>query len=143
MVSKDIIGKQIKEYKFKVEPGKIAEFCLAIGEDNPIYFDISEAKKKGYKSIPAPLTFASAIQFWGYPQIWQDMKELGIDTDKLLHLKEEYTYFSPIYEGLVFVTVRVLDVKVGKMNIVSFESIYKDLDGINLLKANMSIVIRP
>ena len=143
MLQQDLVEKVLRKYEFDVELGKIREFCLAIGEKNPIYFDLDTAKEKGYEDIPAPLTFPSAIQFWGYPEIWEDMKSIGIDIGRLLHLKEEYKYFQTIYPGKIFAETKVSDVKTGKMNIVSFETLYKNLKEEKLVQANMSIVIRP
>ncbi len=78
-ITKDIVGKKLDRFDFTVERGKIKEFCLAINEKNPIYFSVEEAKKAGYSDVPAPPTFPTVIMFWGYPKIWNDMAELGID----------------------------------------------------------------
>jgi hypothetical protein len=86
-LSKDIVGKKMDRFDFVVERGKIKEFCIAIGETNPIYFDLEAAKKAGYDDIPAPPTFQTSIQFWGYPKIWEDMTSFGIDIKRLLTFK--------------------------------------------------------
>jgi acyl dehydratase len=42
-------------------------------------------------------------------------------------MKEEYTYLEPIYPGTtVSCQVEVIDVKVGKMNMVTFKNTYSD-----------------
>ena len=33
----------------------------------------------GYKDTPVPLTFATVMNFWGYPEVWERMKEMGVD----------------------------------------------------------------
>lgn len=143
-LSKDIVGKKLDRFEFTVERGKIKEFCLAIGETNPIYTDLEAAKKAGYEDIPAPLTFPTVITFWGYPKIWQDMAELGIDLSRILHLKEEYTYHRVLYPGDVWAQSEISDVKTGKMDMVSFKTtIYSKKDDQPILSGEMAIVIRP
>ena len=142
-LSKDIIGKKLDRFEFTVEKGKIKEFLKAIGETNPIYFDLEAAKKAGYDDIPAPPTFPTVIQFWGYPKIWQDMADLGIDLARILHLKEEYTYNKILYPGHVWAQSEISDVKTGKMDMVSFKTTIYDSKDTPILSGEMAIVIRP
>ena len=143
-LSKDIIGKKLDPYTITVEKGKIREFCMAIGETNPVYFDLDAAKKAGYANIPIPPTFQTSFMFWGYPKIWDDMRELGIDTERLLHMKEEYTFIKPVVAGMeIKAQAEVSDVKTGKMNMVTFKTVYSSLTGEALIEAEMAIVIRP
>lgn len=143
-LSKDIVGKKLDPYTFVVERGKVQEFCIAIGEENPIYRDPEAAKKAGFEDTPIPPTFQTAFQFWGYPKIWKDMESMGIDINRLLHLKEEYTYLQPIYPGTEIHAVgEVSDVKTGKMDMVTFKTVYKDAQGQPCIEAEMAIVIRP
>jgi hypothetical protein len=142
-LSKDIIGKKLDKFEFVVERGKVKEFCLAIGETNPIYTDINAAKQAGYTDTPVPPTFQTSILFWGYPKIWEDMVQFGIDIKRLLHLKEEYTYHKPIYPGAVWAQSEIVDVKVGKMNMVTFKTTFYNPKNEALVDAEMAIVIRP
>jgi len=142
-LSKEIVGKKLDQYSYTVERGKIREFCLALGETDPVYFDVAEAKKAGYEDIPAPMTFTTVIQFWGYPKIWQDMQALGIDITKLLHMKEEYKYLKTIYPGKYFAQAEIIDVKTGKMNMVTFKTVYQNDKNEPVIEAEMAIVIRP
>ena len=142
-LSKELVGKKLGSYSYTVERGKIAEYCLAIGEKDPVYFDIDAAKKEGYTDIPAPMTFTTVIQFWGYPGIWDDMTSIGIDITRLLHLKEEYTYRNTIYPGKYSADVEIIDVKTGKMDMVTFRSVFKNDKNETAVEAEMAIVMRP
>lgn len=143
-LSKDIIGRKMKSYVFPVERGKIREFCIAIGETNPIYMDQESAVKEGFRDTPIPPTFQTVFQFWGYPEIWDDMRSLGIDTDRLLHTKEDYTYFEPIYPGdAIHTDPEVVDVKTGKLDIITFRTHYTNQHGKLCIEAKMSIILRP
>ena len=143
-LSKDVIGKKLDPFEFTVERGKIKELALAIGDNNPIYFDIEEAKKQGYKDCPAPLTFPTVFMFWGYPKLWEDMQSIGIDLGRLLHAKEEYNYEKILYPGQkVKGLIEVSDVKVGKMNMVTFQCNYLDENDEVLVIGKFTIIIRP
>jgi acyl dehydratase len=143
-LSKDIIGKKMDPFKVTIERGKIREFCLAIQDNNPLFLDQEYAKSKGYKDTPAPLTFCSSFVFWGYPKLWDDMESLGIDTGRLLHMREDYSYERPMYPGeTITCSMEVLDVKTGKMDMVTFKTVMSDSEKKPVLTAKMSIIMRP
>ncbi|MEW9677203.1 MaoC family dehydratase N-terminal domain-containing protein [Lentibacillus sp. L22] len=132
---KDLIGVQYEPYSMKVEKGKIREFAEAIGEDNPIYYDVEAAKKEGFKGIPIPLTFLTAIDFWGGPSFDEKMKKLQLNPVKVLHGEQEYEYMKDIYAGDVLtVKSMVSDVAVkkgssGGMNLITTENQYTNQNG--------------
>jgi len=144
-LSKDILGRKMDPFTFAVERSKVKEFLTAIGETNPIYHDVSAAKAAGYTDTPIPPTFQTAFTFWGYgDKFWSDLEAFGIDTKRLLHMKEEYTYIAPIYPGTtVTCNVEVVDVKIGKMNMVTFKNTFSDGKGKVFIEAEQAIVIRP
>lgn len=143
-LSKDIIAKKLASYEFSIERNKLKEFCLAIGETNPIYLDPQAAREAGFADTPLTPSFQTVFNFWAYPTFMQDVRSLGIDTDRLLHMKEDYKYLKPLYPGeKVQAEISVKDVKIGKMNMVSFQSIHKNQKGETCIEAEMSIVIRP
>ncbi len=144
MLDKNLVGKQFEPFSYRVEKNKIMEFCLALEDDNPIFQDENAAKDAGHNDTPAPLTFQTSFVFWGFPQIWDRMSEAGIDTGRLLHLKEDYNYHKTIYPGITVTgQTKITDVKIGKMNMVTFTTEFKDDQGDLLVEANMTIVIRP
>lgn len=144
ILGKKLVGKKLRSYTYTVERGKIREFCQAIGETNPLYLDPEFAKSKGYKDTPVPPTFQTAFQFWGYKEMWSDMEAMGIDTKRLLHMKEEYHYNDPVYPGdEIRAEVVVDDVKVGKMSIVVFHTTYYNQENQPCIEAKFSIIIRP
>ena len=73
-------GKEIGTYTFQVDRSKIRELAAAVGDPNPVFTDTEAARKEGYRDCPAPLTFATVMTFGGYPQIWDRMTAMGIDT---------------------------------------------------------------
>ncbi len=142
MIDVNAAGREYDPFTFHVDRAKIKELCLAIGDNNPIYFDAEAAKKSGYKDTPAPLTFPTLMNFWGYPEIWDRMKEIGVDVKRLLHAAEEYEYFSPIYPGdTVTGHVKVDSVRSGgAMDVATFQTTFNKGDEI-MLVARMKIVV--
>ena len=136
-------GRCFEPFTFEVERGKIRELCLAIGDENQIFFDSDVAKATGYKDTPTPLTFATVMNFWGYPEVWDRMKEMGVDVRRLLHAKEEYEYFSQVYPGDKLTgTVSVVSMRDGAMGMVSFKTTFKRGDE-DVMSAKMTIIIPP
>jgi len=71
------------------------------------------------------------------------MKEMGVDVKRLLHAKEEYEYFSPIYPGDVLTgVVSVESMRDGAMGMVTFKTVYSRGDE-KVLAARMTIIIPP
>ena len=142
-LSKELIGRSLASYEFVVERGKVREFCRAIGETNPLYLEQEFAKKAGYKDTLLPPTFQTVFVFWGYPQLMQDLQKLGVDTGRILHMKENYRYHKPIHPGmLIDAKVEIKDVKVGKMDMLTFGSAYLHSNDL-CMEAEMTILLRP
>ncbi|WP_085993062.1 FAS1-like dehydratase domain-containing protein [Oceanobacillus senegalensis] len=132
---KDLIGVQYEPYTMEIEKGKVREFAEAIGEDNPIYYDLESAKKEGFKGIPIPLTFLTSVDFWAGPSFEEKVKKLQINPVKVLHGEQEYEFIGDIYVGDVLsVESKVVDVVVkqgssGGMNLITTENKYFNLNG--------------
>lgn len=132
---KDLIGVQYEPYTIEVEKGKVREFAEAIGEDNPIYYDLEAAKKEGFAGIPITLTFLTSVDFWGGPSFEDKVKKLQINPVKVLHGEQEYEYIGDIYAGDVLTAEsKVVDVVVkkgsaGGMNLITTENQYTNQSG--------------
>lgn len=114
---KEKVGLEYEPYSLKVEEGKIKEFAAAIGDTNPIYYEIVEAKKAGYQGIPIPLTFLQVIDMWGGPNFQEKVKKLNLNPVKVLHGEQEYEFIKDIYAGdILNVTSKVVSVDVKKGN---------------------------
>ncbi len=136
-------GREFDPFTFEVERSKIRELCLAIGDENQIFVDRDVAKALGYKDTPAPLTFPSLMNFWGYPELWDRMTEIGVDIKRLLHAKEEYEYVSPIYPGDTLTGVVSIDtIRDRSMGMVAFKTTYTR-KGEVVCVAKMTILIPP
>lgn len=98
MPVEDLVGKEIPPFELPVERGKIREFAMAIGDDNPIYSDPAYAAQTEFKGILAPPTFTVTKAFWRKgASVVSEMA--GLDPRFRLHGEEEFEYYQPILAG--------------------------------------------
>lgn len=143
-LSKDLVGKEFPSFYYEVSREKIKEFLRALNETKEVYWDKEKAKEAGFSDTPAPPTFSTAILFHGNPNFFSDIASIGVDIKRLLHMKEEYTYHEPIYPGMtVHCQSQVIDVKTGKMDMLTTKGTMHDQDGNLCMEMEMAIVIRP
>lgn len=143
-LSKDLVGREFPSFKYEVGREKMKEFLRAIGETKEIYWDREKAIAAGYKDTPAPPTFSTAVLFHGNPNFFQDIADIGVDIKKLLHMKEEYRFIKPIYPGMqLSCQSKVIDVKTGKMDMLTTQGTMHDESGTLCMEMEMAIVIRP
>jgi acyl dehydratase len=97
------IGKQFPAVRALVDAGDIRAFARAIGETDPKYFDERAALAAGYRSIPAPPTFAFCLKLKHQSEspdklLWS---VLGIDGAgvTLLHAEQSFAFESAICAG--------------------------------------------
>jgi acyl dehydratase len=150
-VEKDVskwIGKEFEPFRFVVERGKIREFALAIGDDNPIYVDPEVAKSEGFVDVTIPPTFPTVIDMWGGPDFFQLVKALELNPLKVLHGEQEYEYLGDVYPNdEITAAVKVADAKTkmgnsGGMNLFTLETVYSNQHGEVVLRARSTIVER-
>lgn len=134
-ILKDKIGLVLKPYSLEVEKGKIKEFAIAIGDDNPIYYSLEAAMAAGYEGIPIPLTFLQVIDSFGGYGSDELMEKLNLNRVKILHGEQEYEYFMDVYAGdtlSVVSKVTNVETKLGKsggMDLVTTENEYRNQEG--------------
>ncbi|MEH6943313.1 MaoC family dehydratase N-terminal domain-containing protein [Bacillus sp. JJ722] len=129
---KDLIGVEYEPYSMAVEKGKIKELALALGDDNPIYFDLEAAKKEGYENIPMPPTYLQVIDLWGGLGSVEKVEKLKLNLVRVLHGQQSYEYLGDIVAGdILYVTGKVVDAETksgstGAMDFITSEYYYKN-----------------
>ncbi|QQZ11285.1 FAS1-like dehydratase domain-containing protein [Heyndrickxia vini] len=127
MIQLDRTGLTFSIESFTIERSKIKEFALAIGDDNPIYYDFETAKRDGFSDIPIPPTFPTVIEMWGGIDFETIIRELDLNPLMVLHGEQEYEYFSDIYAGdTISCLAKVIShVEKKRMDFITIESVYK------------------
>lgn len=96
------IGNTVESVEgFTVEAGKVAEFAAALGDENPIYRNLTAATERGYERRPAPPTFTRTSMFPRYrPEGTSRLGiDLGFDIRYELHGEQAYEFERPVYVG--------------------------------------------
>ncbi len=124
MVDQKFIGYEFPASEYEINRWKVSQFANSIRNENPIYFEIEEAKKQGYRDIPIPPTFLTRMTFSGSGAT-HCFSTLGIPYEKLLDGGREFKYHSQCCAGdiLIYQTkvekIEVKEGKRGKMDIVT------------------------
>lgn len=141
------MAERVIEFELPVERGKIREFALAVGEDNPVFFDPEEARRHGLPDIVAPPTF-TVTQLWEVPRDERE-KRLGarLDYERVLHGEQEFRYrrlpvAGEILKGVMRISRDVTKEgrRGGTMRFVTYESRFVDADGEEVLTANYTLL---
>ncbi len=129
---KKFIGTKFDSFHYVVERGKIREFTIAIGDENPIYEDVEIAQNNGLQDITIPPTFATVFDMWGGPDFLTIVEKLELNPLHVLHGEQEYEYLGEVYPNdeitghMVVIDAKTKFGKSGGMNIVTLETKYSN-----------------
>lgn len=138
-----VVGITGEVFVADVEARHIRQFADAIGDKNPLYWDMEYARKSTFGTIIAPPTFAIALT--------GDAGELPIKLDerRMLHGEQEFIYHRPIRLGeRLYCQRKISDLyerqgKSGKMQFLVIDTEIKDKDGDMVAVSRMNIIYRP
>jgi acyl dehydratase len=115
-VLKEIIGEPTGKAKVVVERSPVQHFADAVLSTSPIYHSPDAAKAAGFGNIPAPPTWAFAMEFAGkFDEIQPADAPTGSPLAKaigplmakgglILHGEQEFIYHRPVEVGDVLVS---------------------------------------
>lgn len=135
------------KFELPIERDAIKEFALAVGEDNPIFFDVAAARQAGLPDVVAPPTFTTRQIF----AVSRDERErrLGANLDygRVLHGEQEFIYSRlPIAGEVLTGNLRIAKdfTKEGKrggtMRFVTYESRFTDAQGEDVVTALYTLI---
>ena len=87
---------------------KVREFAAAIGDDNPLFHDVSAARAAGYPDVVAPPTFPVILAMASSGQVVRD-PELGLDYSRVVHGEQSFSYRRPVTAGDELVTTTTIE----------------------------------
>ncbi len=126
----DLLGKEIEIGTFTVSAEEIRAFARAVGDLNPLYFEVEYARKAGYPDVIAPPTFC--MQLRGGRMLPEVPLEPGVVS---LHAGQELEFYDEIYAGQTYTaTAKVTSVyektgRSGPMGVIVREMEIKDHSG--------------
>lgn len=138
-----MLEKQNFHYSpFVIEAGKIKEFARSIGLGNCVYFEREAALQQGFKDIPVPPTFATAIDFWNDQNFYQLFGFLNLQPENVLHGEQSYEYVENIYAGdAISAEVRITETlhKKGK-TFYFLETVYKNQQSETVMLSHATLI---
>lgn len=138
------IGTSFPPFTIEVARAKLHEFALAIGETNPIYHSQQAARAAGYDDVQMLPTMPTQFEFWGNPGWMERLREIGLDTTRLLHVEQEFAYLHEVQPGDILTGVTtVLDGKARRgLDMATLETRYTNQHGEQVLTALMKVMVR-
>jgi acyl dehydratase len=137
------IGKSFPAVNYAVGREKVREFAAAVGETNPLYFDVDAAQAEGHPDVVAPPMFAVVYSWRAMGQAVFD-PEVAINFAMLVHGGQEFRWGTLVVAGdEIDTTVTVKDIsKRGEMGFYVFESASTNQRGENVCTGTWTNIVR-
>jgi acyl dehydratase len=129
-VNTEAIGKTYEPSTYAVGREKIREYAAAVGETNPLHFDVEAARAAGYADVVAPPMFAVVYGARAVGPALFD-PEVGINFAMMVHAGQEFVWGPLVVAGdEITTTASVRDISErGGMNFFVFESVSENQRG--------------
>ena len=139
----DVIGKTYEPTSYAVGREKVREYASAVGETNPLHFDVDAARVAGYDDVVAPPMFAVVYAARSVAPALFD-PDVGIDFARMLHAGQEFEWGPPVVAGdEITTTASVKDIdERGGMNFFVFESVSKNQRGETVCTGTWTQIVR-
>jgi acyl dehydratase len=129
-VNTQAIGKTYEATTYAVGREKIREYASAVGETNPLHFDVEAARAAGYADVVAPPMFV--VVFAGksvVPALFDP--DVGMNFALMVHGGQEFRWGPVVVAGdEVTTTTTVKDISErGGMGFYTFESVSQNQRG--------------
>lgn len=132
---RDQVGKEGPPATHDVDKTAVRMFARAVGHTDPVFYDEEEAKRRGYRSLPAPPGYLGTRVF--HPATGEDMpggRRVG-PYKRILNGGSEIEYFGDVCAGDVLTSrskIASLSERqgnIGPMLITVSETSYTNQDG--------------
>ena len=135
----------LQSFTYTIERGKIQEFAQAIGDDHRIYYDVEAAQREGYRDIPIPPTFPTAIEMWAGNDFDALTNALNLNPMHVLHGEQTYQYEKTLCAGdTVDGETTVADVtNKGGMTLYTLETVLRHANDVALRSKAVIIERKP
>ncbi len=137
------MGRSTSRSSYAVGREKIREYAAAVGETNPLYFDVDAARAAGYADVVAPPMFA--VVYAGRavaPAIFDP--DVGMNFAMMVHGGQEFRWGPLVVAGdEITTTTEVKDIADrGGMGFYVFESVSKNERGDTVCTGTWTNIVR-
>jgi acyl dehydratase len=142
-VNTEAIGKTYAPTTYAVGREKIREYASAVGETNPLYFDVDVAREAGYADVVAPPMF---VVVYGARAIGPALfdPDVGINFAMMVHAGQEFAWGPVVVAGdEVTTTALVKDISDrGGMSFYVFETVSENQRGETVCTGTWTQLVR-
>ena len=137
------VGKRYPAVDYEVGREKIREYALAVGEDNPVYFDRAAALAAGFRDVVAPPMFAVVYSAGAIGPAYMD-PDVGVNFAMMVHGGQEFSWGEPVCSGdAITTTVSVKDIhERAGLGFYVFESASENQDGAEVVRGVWTTIVR-
>lgn len=96
--SAELTPRAFPSHTYSVGREKIREYARAVGETDPLYFDVAAARAAGHADLVAPPMFAVVYAAAAFEAAMRD-PGLAIDLAMLLHTGQEFDWGALVIAG--------------------------------------------
>jgi acyl dehydratase len=142
-VSTEVIGKTYEPSTYAVGREKIREYAAAVGETNPLHFDVEAARAAGHADVVAPPMFAVVYGARSVAPAILD-PQVGINFAMMVHAGQEFAWGPVVVAGDEITTkASVKDVSErGGMSFYVFETVSENQRGETVCTGTWTQLVR-
>jgi acyl dehydratase len=139
----EAIGKTYPASSYAVGREKIREYAAAVGETNPLHFDVDAAREAGYVDLVAPPMFAVVYGARSVGSAILD-PEVGINFAMMVHAAQEFVWGPVVVAGdEVTTSASVKDISdPGGMAFYVFETVSENQRGETVSTGTWTQIVR-
>jgi acyl dehydratase len=137
------IGKSYEPTTYAIGREKVREYAAAVGETNPLHFDVEAARAAGYADVVAPPMFV--VVYAGRsvgPAVFDP--DVGINFAMMVHGSQEFSWGPLVVAGdEITTTTSVKDIADrGGMAFYVFESVSENQRGETVCTGTWTNIVR-
>jgi acyl dehydratase len=142
-VNKQAVGKSYPPAVYAVGREKVREYAYAVGETNPVHFDVEAARTAGHADVVAPPMFAVVYSAASMaPAIFDP--DVGMNLAMMVHGAQQFEWGPLVVAGdEITTTASVTDISERDgMGFYVFESISTNQRGERVCRATWTNIVR-
>lgn len=142
-VNTSAVGKSFEAIVYAIGREKIREYAAAVGETNPLHFDVDAARAAGYADVVAPPMFA--VVYAGQaviPALFDE--EVGMNFAMMVHGGQDFVWGPVVVAGDEITTAAtVKDISErGGMGFYVYESVSTNQNGETVCTGTWTNIVR-
>ena len=144
-LNRSLIGQTRPGGSLLIDRSRLRLFAKAIGQTNPIFFDVDAARRAGHPDLPVPPTFYLSVEL-EVPEPLDFLSEMDVDLRSVLHGGQSFQYHGTAHAGDELssscVITDMFEKKGGALTFLITESPIINQDGVRIATLGNTIIVR-